>query len=135
MSSKNTRLFSGYGDALKEVLLRRDLEQKWLAEKLDTGQDQISRYITNKVKPGTRRRRRINDLLGVEITQNKGGDWKILENKAVKDAYQSAEQVEERLNSYKDEKPSLDEIAQDLRDAKRAIEHSLSRIDDIRGQS
>lgn len=85
MSSKNELLFNKkfntYIEAVEEVLKNRNLQQKWLVEKIiddekfSSLQQQLSRWINKKSRVSERYQRRINNVLDINVNQNSEGFW------------------------------------------------------------
>lgn len=105
----NDRLtYPTYADAVNYLLQRKDLSQKWLAEriqkeeKLRSLQSQISRWIRQGDPISEGYRNRINKALSVRIIKGNDGHWRIFPPASTRrQAQEIIDQIESLLHDLK----------------------------------
>lgn len=82
--NNHTKGYNSYGDALYNVLKNKDLDQRWLAkkiqkphQKIESLESQISRWVNKGTSVKESYRDLINKTLNVSINQENDGLWYI----------------------------------------------------------
>lgn len=75
LNKANTVYFNTFGKALKHLLEKRGLKQKWLVERTGKGADEMSRYVNSKVEPNYETQELLGDLLDVKFEQHPNGKY------------------------------------------------------------
>lgn len=110
MSTKNTKKFKNFSDALTWVLEEVDVAQSELARRVNTDHSVINRYVNNKSVPQPRTMKRIAKALGVTISQLQDGQFKAeIQEKPMDDSI-----VEEKIAQYRRKAGDQDTVDSDL---------------------
>ena len=110
-------IYTNFGSALKEALLRRGKTSAWLSRKTGKDKGQISKYINGNTVPRDITQRELTNPLSLRIVQKENDKWEIV------DDFKFEVQVnEERIDydelSYKDAKKAMDDFFEQIKDIK-----------------
>ncbi|MEO9887130.1 MAG: helix-turn-helix transcriptional regulator [Balneola sp.] len=126
-------IFTNFGLALKEALLRENKSPAWLSRATGKDKGQISKYINGNTTPREKTQRELTKPLASEIIFNDDKEWELLDgdNSFVFQVNDSKTNYEDL--SYKQAKTKLEEFFSQIKDIE-VLYDEIDSNDDISDQ-
>lgn len=133
MSTQKLNIFTNFGLALKEALLRENKSPAWLSRATGKDKGQISKYINGNTTPREKTQRELTKPLASEIIFNDDKEWELLDgdNSFVFQVNDSKTNYEDL--SYKQAKTKLEEFFSQIKDIE-VLYDEIDSNDDISDQ-
>lgn len=133
MSTQKLNIFTNFGLALKEALLRENKSPAWLSRATGKDKGQISKYINGNTTPREKTQRELTKPLAAQIILNDDKEWELVDadNSFVFQVNDS------KMNygdlSYKQAKTKLEEFFSQIKDIE-VLYDEIDSNDDISDQ-
>ncbi len=124
MSTQKLNIFTNFGLALKEALLRENKSPAWLSRATGKDKGQISKYINGNTTPREKTQRELTKPLRSKIIRNSNDKWEIVDKKE-KYFQVNDPKVDYKELSYVEAKVILEEFFNQIKD----IEVLFEKID------
>jgi transcriptional regulator with XRE-family HTH domain len=111
MSTKSTKKYQYFSEALKTAIENSMFQQGEIAEKMNKDDAQISRYVNGKITPRKSTIKELQEVLGVKFIKVTGG-WVV--STSSQKAINSIESVKDAIARYVESQPDRDDIAEVL---------------------
>ncbi len=113
MSTQKLNIFTNFGLALKEALLREGKTPAWLSRETGKDKGQISKYINGNTVPRAITQQELTKPLSSKIVQNAEDEWEVIfdgNSQLVEDV-----NVDYRTRSYREEKESIERFFSEIK--------------------
>tara|TARA_R110002126_G_scaffold35949_2_gene109901 strand:- start:11068 stop:11520 length:453 start_codon:yes stop_codon:yes gene_type:complete len=124
LSTQKLNIFTNFGLALKEALLRENKSPAWLSRATGKDKGQISKYINGNTTPREKTQRELTKPLRSKIIRNSNDKWEIVDKKE-KYFQVNDPKVDYKELSYVEAKVILEEFFNQIKD----IEVLFEKID------